>query len=492
MASEKSLFQSRNTQTEQRYAATATGNNQLNQENPFIDEMSTGLFALPGLPSVGFEDSFDPDDEYDRDSRQMCMFGDNDCRNNIQDLLRRDMWVLPMMGLSAMNVLVILAFEIFVICKATGNSPSRRHLFLGQMLLLGLLLGSCVGFAYAVEPNEFSCAAIRLGTGLAYGLIYTSLLVKQNFLISLNNGVYLPASYQALLFLFAIITQVVIGIFWLSVSSLNQVSLCDYTSRDHTLALTYVIFQLMFVSSLAVKSWHCRDNYRESKYIGILMAVTIPAWLAWMLSAFVLNESYGPPCFGFGLIGVCMITFVIMFVPKSRQLSAIGKEGIYLEDHVADNVVDDRFSFRSNDPNNYSPSFYHFRPSKTSVSRPGGSIRKESRSDSPFYKAGNSYTGFHRPLRVVPPTTTASPQPPPSYSARTPYFPSHFFPEKLHHYWQYYQPRIPEVYRRPPGANGDNLQSIYTSLYDPDRSKSNANPNVYFYKTAGYPTGFIY
>ena len=55
------------------------------------------------------------------------------------------------------------------------------------------------------------------------------------------------------------------------------------------------------------------------------MAVTIPAWLAWMLSAFVLNESYGPPCFGFGLIGVCMITFVIMFVPKSRQLSAIGK-----------------------------------------------------------------------------------------------------------------------------------------------------------------------
>ena len=76
------------------------------------------------------------------------------------------------------------------------------------MLLLGLLLGSCVGFAYAVEPNEFSCAAVKLGTGLSYGLIYTSLLVKQIFLISLNSGVYLPASYQALLFLFIIITQV--------------------------------------------------------------------------------------------------------------------------------------------------------------------------------------------------------------------------------------------------------------------------------------------
>ena len=43
-----------------------------------------------------------------------------------------------------------------------------------------------------------------------------------------------------------------------------------------------------------------------------------------------------------------------------------------------------------------------------------------------------------------------------------------------------------EMYRRHPGEH-----NIYTSLYDPDRSKS-ANPNVYFYKTAGYPQGFIY
>ena len=121
------------------------------------------------------------------------------------------------------------------------------------------------------------------------------------------------------------------------------------------------------------------------------MVGSIACWLAWMLSALILNESYGPPCFGFGLIGVCLLTFLIMFVPKSRQLSAIGKEGIYLEDHVADHV--DRFSFRSNDPNQYSPSFYHFRPAKTSVSRPSGSIRKEFRSNSPYYKAENSYTG---------------------------------------------------------------------------------------------------
>ena len=130
------------------------------------------------------------------------------------------------------------------------------------MLLLGLLLGSSIGFAYSVEPNEFSCAAIRLGTGLAYGLIYSSLLVKLVFLISLNTGVYLPATYQALLFLFCLIVQVVIGIQWLSASTASSTSLCDYTTKDHLLSLLYVVFLILFVTSLAIKSWHFRDNYR--------------------------------------------------------------------------------------------------------------------------------------------------------------------------------------------------------------------------------------
>ena len=125
------------------------------------------------------------------------------------------------------------------------------------------------------------------------------------------------------------------------------------------------------------------------------MAVTLPSWLAFMMASVILNESFHSACLGFGLLGICALTFMIMFLPKSRQLSAMGKEGIYLEDHDDPHVAD-RFSFRSNDNNmnNYSPSFYHFRPTKSSVAmRGGGSIRKESRPDSPFYKAGNSYTG---------------------------------------------------------------------------------------------------
>ena len=59
---------------------------------------------------------------------------------------------------------------------------------------------------------------VRLGTGLAYALVYSTLLVKLVFLISLNSGVYLPATYQSLLLCFAILIQVVIGVQWLVTS----------------------------------------------------------------------------------------------------------------------------------------------------------------------------------------------------------------------------------------------------------------------------------
>jgi hypothetical protein len=52
----------------------------------------------------------------------------------------------------------------------------------------------------------------RLGTGLSYSIVYSTLLVKLVFLVSLNSGVYLPATYQALLLCFAVLIQLVIGI----------------------------------------------------------------------------------------------------------------------------------------------------------------------------------------------------------------------------------------------------------------------------------------
>lgn len=394
------------------------------------------------------------------------------CHTNTVSI-QTDVVTVTLLVLSAVNVIVILVYEVYIVCWSAKTTPSRRHLFLGQMLLLGLLLGSALGFAYAVEPSPGSSIAVRLGTGMAYVLIYSSLLVKLVFLISLNAGVYLPATYQALLFLFCVLVQIVIAVQWLS-----TVPPCDFNTKDHLLSLLYIVFLIIFVTSLAVKSRNIRDNYREGSFIGLLMVIKIPMWLAWVIGAIILPETYHNACMGFGLIGSCGVTFVIMFLPKSRQLTAMGREGVYIEDH------EERLSVHSEERFE-TPTFHQYK--RTTLPSPHFS-KKDVRTDSPFHNG--SYLGFHRPLRVVPPSSSPrnyhhsphhsshlSHNPPPPYPqfSHTSHFPSHFYPEKLYQYWHYYYPRIP-------GPYGRTDKEVFANLYEREKSKS-PKPNIFLFKS---------
>jgi 7 transmembrane sweet-taste receptor of 3 GCPR len=303
--------------------------------------------------------------------------------------LRKEPWVIPVLVLSCLSMLMMAAFEIFVLCKAWRTSPSRRHLFLGQMLLLGLFACSGLGTVITANPTALSCGTIRFGAGVAFALVFASLLVKCVFLISLNSGVYLPAPYQGLLLLFAVLIQVAVCGQWLitnppfvenvsvtagslAVSSryhlllttgdyvnLNPtVPLCNTPYSDFLLSLVYVIFLIIFVAILAVKSRGIRDNYREATYIGLAIGGSIPIWLGWILCGFAVNDRHRDACLAFGLIATSATVFLVMFMPKGRQLAAMGKEGLYIEDR------EERFSSLSRAGSGYSPSFFHFKPIK--------------------------------------------------------------------------------------------------------------------------------
>ena len=52
---------------------------------------------------------------------------------------RKEVWVIPVLAAAGSIILIILIFEIYLVSQTVKSSPSRRHLFLGQMLLVGLL-----------------------------------------------------------------------------------------------------------------------------------------------------------------------------------------------------------------------------------------------------------------------------------------------------------------------------------------------------------------
>lgn len=304
--------------------------------------------------------------------------------------LRKEPWVVPVLVLTALAMLMMAAFEIFVLCKAWQTSPSRRHLFLGQMLLLGLFLCACLAAILTTTPTVLSCGIVRFGAGFSFALVFASLLVKVVFLISLNGGVYLPAPYQGLLLLFAVLIQVAVGGQWLLTTpaaveeiavpirtgplSLTRYSLlltaqditmtiplCKTQFPDLLYSLVYVVFLILFVAILAIKSRRIRENYREATYIGLAIGGSIPIWLGWTLCGLAVAERHKDACLAFGLVATSATVFLVMFMPKGRQLAAMGKEGLYIEDR------DEQFSSLSRAGSGYSPSFFHFKPIKYGV-----------------------------------------------------------------------------------------------------------------------------
>ena len=273
--------------------------------------------------------------------------------------LRRQIWVIPVIVIAAMNVLVILSFEVYVLFKVTRTAPSRRHVLLGQALLAGLLLASLAAGAHVFEPSVASCAAVRLGTGLSYALIFSALLVKCVFLISLNSGVYLPANYQALLLFFAVLTQLAISAQWLAGAPPRvEGGACAASFHTHLLTLLYPLLLLVLVACTAVRSRRIKDNYREAAYIGVASALSVLVWCTWGVAGLVAAPVSRDAAVSLGLAVNAMLVFLVMFMPKGRQLAAMGREGVHREDR------EDRLSLSYADPRAASPSFYHFRPVK--------------------------------------------------------------------------------------------------------------------------------
>ncbi|XP_036326339.1 uncharacterized protein LOC118739237 isoform X1 [Rhagoletis pomonella] len=489
--------------------------------------------------------------------------------------LRKEPWVVPVLVLAALTMLMMTAFEIFVLFKAWRTSPSRRHLFLGQMLLLGLFACAGLGAVLTAQPSLLTCGTIRFGVGVAYALVFAALLVKCVFLISLNGGVYLPAPYQGLLLLFAVLIQVAIGTQWLltqppeiytqsvpilgnsllaptiassSATSAAQtfavlfqshnpaptiapsaaavssslgadlyaritaastvlIPLCKTQFSELLFSLIYIVFLIVFVAVLAIKSRGIRDNYREATYIGLAIGGAIPIWLGWMLCGLAVAERHKDACIAFGLIATSATVFLVMFMPKGRQLAAMGKEGLYVEDR------EEQFSSLSRAGSGYSPSFFHFKPIKYGVM--GGGMQNSATNTGNGASMKHCSNGLGGGDRVA--LVTAAP---PSYTRMYHYFPAHL---SAHPFCFYPQPPPPPPPPIPPPTLtqlpspptlkqlGNSLSSMTqahiaqtlrypglfirpdeTNLYTTLEPTLSSNPNVYFQRGGAVHPGMMY
>ncbi|GFS48132.1 g_PROTEIN_RECEP_F3_4 domain-containing protein [Trichonephila inaurata madagascariensis] len=105
------------------------------------------------------------------------------------------------------------------------------------------------------------------------------------------------------------------------------------------------------VALLAIRARTVPENHRESLYIGVAMGLTIPLWVAWIVVSSVSSTEHHDPCLAFGVVVTASIVFLVMFLPKGRQLASMGRGGPYTDD-----------GFSSVNQSIYTPSFLHLKP----------------------------------------------------------------------------------------------------------------------------------
>lgn len=294
---------------------------------------------------------------------------------------RKDQWVPPLVILSSINIFMILSFELYVIFKAVRTVPSRRHLFLGQTLLFGLFICSVLGFVFTLKTNLITCILTRTGLGIGYSLVFGTLLVKTIFLLGLHDGTYLPALYQVTLLLFIFATQVAIEIQWFisskpsviwstepvyrsghivrentNVTSVHSVQRCNHSINSLLFSLIYNIILIALVCIFSIKTRKYRENHRESVFIFISIITTFFLWITWICGSLVSNDTIKDVFIAYGVVLNAFLIFLVMFIPKIKQLSSLRRECLYYS-------KDDEELSTTSSPSQYtSPSFLHIKP----------------------------------------------------------------------------------------------------------------------------------
>ncbi|RVE45373.1 hypothetical protein evm_010002 [Chilo suppressalis] len=386
--------------------------------------------------------------------------------------LRHESWAVPILALACVTMVTLGGFEAFVIWGARRKAPSHRHLLLGQCLLFGLFTCAATAALYATTPTVFTCGAVRFGTGVAYVIVFASLLVKCVFLLSLNGGVYLPAAYQGLLLFFAVMIQVAIGAQWLGGSPPRVVrdgARCDSQLSDMLLSLCYAAFLIAVVCGVALRSRGIRDNYREATHIAGAGGAAAAVWVCWVAAALGAPERHRDACVAAGLLATCAVVFALMFAPKGRRLAALGREGRWDADR------DEGLSSLGAGGSGYSPSFFHFKPVKygmvTAAAPAPAPPPALDRKDAPAQPA-DPYRAMYASSQHLHSRPLCSP----------PHYPLH---PLMHYYYNY----SPFQYLLPPGVMVRPEEgNVYTSV-EPTFS---SNPNVYFHRTDPLHAGMMY
>lgn len=239
-------------------------------------------------------------------------------------------WVIIITVCSGIGLLATL-FVIIVFLKYLKTPlimAAGREL--SSILLLGIILCYILAFVRVLQPNVLLCGVRRFGTGFAFCLCYSSLLVKTNRVARIFRGTKSPSfiSPRSQMVITTIILFPQVGIALAELLVFTPHVKLLYTEMNYVRAICYsgttsaviqLCYNLLLIILCTYYAFYTRKtplNFNEAKFTGFCMYTTCVIWVAFLPMYLAMGGSYEALAVCCSLILSATTILIFIFVPK--------------------------------------------------------------------------------------------------------------------------------------------------------------------------------
>ena len=215
-----------------------------------------------------------------------------------------DTWSLIIIILSLMGGLGTLVAIVFYIAFHRKQAIVAGNRIMSAVILVGILLGYLLPFAYLGQPTPVSCAFRRIGIALCFSICFGALLVKINRIYRVVNRVtlgqtlkkprFINMKSQLLLVGIIVLIPLVIAGVWLALEHpiVKTVVLirwemvevrCGVDPRiGLSVILVYNFLLLLGCVYFTIRTRKVPREYNEARFIHITVITVVIVWIAFI------------------------------------------------------------------------------------------------------------------------------------------------------------------------------------------------------------------
>uniref|UniRef100_A0A3P8VS58 G protein-coupled receptor class C group 5 member C n=2 Tax=Cynoglossus semilaevis TaxID=244447 RepID=A0A3P8VS58_CYNSE len=247
---------------------------------------------------------------------------------NLCDLTK--VWGIVLEAVAAAGVVTSLVlFIILLACVPFITDKKRKSMAALQAVFLLFTLGLFgLTFAFIVEQNSVTCAVRRFLFGVLFAGCFICLMMHGLWISLLEWD---PKGWQIYLGALGLwLIEVIINTEWLIITVVRQpggdITLdpaCNIANKDFVMALIYVLFLMLAMIFIAIRTTALRQKqwHKDGVFILITGLITLAIWVTWIImyidgNRLSGNASWNDPTLAIAVVSNALVFLFLYTVPE--------------------------------------------------------------------------------------------------------------------------------------------------------------------------------